>query len=137
MGTLLLASVLLLGADPFAGWPQFRGPTGDGLAAAQGLPLAWGPEENVAWRTAIPGTCRSSPVVLGDRIWVTTAKSACSAEFVNSRVLPVVRDRDATVPPLRQLEGRPWDLSRLVPPQGDPPFRSEGLGLHAAYYPML
>ncbi|MGA2499050.1 MAG: PQQ-binding-like beta-propeller repeat protein [Tepidisphaeraceae bacterium] len=54
-------------------WPQFRGPTGDGVAQAKGLPLTWSPTENVAWKTAIPGRGRSSPVILGDRIFLTTA----------------------------------------------------------------
>lgn len=54
-------------------WPQFRGPTGDGLSAAKGLPLAWSESENVRWKTPLPGRGRSSPVVLGDRIWLTTA----------------------------------------------------------------
>lgn len=54
-------------------WPQFRGPTGDGLATATNLPLTWSPTQNVAWKVPVPGAGRSSPVILGDRIWLTTA----------------------------------------------------------------
>jgi outer membrane protein assembly factor BamB len=54
-------------------WPQFRGPTGDGIAVATNLPLTWSPTQNVAWKAAVPGRGRSSPVLLGDRIWLTTA----------------------------------------------------------------
>ncbi|MFI5382074.1 MAG: PQQ-binding-like beta-propeller repeat protein [Tepidisphaerales bacterium] len=73
--SLLLACVVACGASGAiaADWPQFRGPTGDGIAQAKGLPLTWSPTENIAWKTAIPGRGRSSPVILGDRIFLTTA----------------------------------------------------------------
>jgi len=61
----------IAGADDV--WPQFRGPGGDGVSTARGVPLSWSEGENIAWRTAVPGRGRSSPVVLGDRIWLTTA----------------------------------------------------------------
>jgi outer membrane protein assembly factor BamB len=54
-------------------WPQFRGPTGDGISAATNVPLTWNPGQNVKWKSAVPGRGRSSPVLLGDRIWLTTA----------------------------------------------------------------
>jgi outer membrane protein assembly factor BamB len=54
-------------------WPQFRGPTGQGLSVEKNLPLKWSASENVAWKTAIPGESWSSPIVWGDRVFVTTA----------------------------------------------------------------
>ena len=54
-------------------WPQFRGPTGQGLSAETQLPLRWSATENVAWKTPIPGEAWSSPIVWGDRVFVTTA----------------------------------------------------------------
>jgi outer membrane protein assembly factor BamB len=54
-------------------WPQFRGPTGDGMAVATNLPLTWSPTQHVKWKVPVPGRGRSSPVLLGDRIWLTTA----------------------------------------------------------------
>lgn len=53
-------------------WPQWRGPGANGISAEPGLPSEWGPERNVAWKTAIPGRGRSSPVVWGDRVFLTT-----------------------------------------------------------------
>ena len=55
-------------------WPQFRGPTGDGIAK-QGAnpPTTWSEKENIRWRTDIPGKAWSSPVAWSDTIWVTTA----------------------------------------------------------------
>ena len=56
-----------------AGWPQFRGPTGDGIAAGKAPPLEWSETRNIRWKVALPGRGGSSPVVLGDRVWLTTA----------------------------------------------------------------
>src|SRR5262245_45985823 len=54
-------------------WPQFRGPTGQGVSDERGLPLTWSETKNVRWKTPIPGRGWSSPVIQGDRIWLTTA----------------------------------------------------------------
>jgi hypothetical protein len=54
-------------------WPQFRGPTGDGVSTGKGVPLSWSESESIAWKVAVPGRGRSSPVILGNRIWLTTA----------------------------------------------------------------
>ena len=54
-------------------WPQFRGPTHQGLSAEKNVPLHWSSTSNVLWKTPIPGESWSSPIVWGDRIFVTTA----------------------------------------------------------------
>jgi outer membrane protein assembly factor BamB len=54
-----------------ADWPQFRGPGGLGVSADQGLPLNWGPTQNIAWKVALPGKGASSPIVVGSRVIVT------------------------------------------------------------------
>ncbi len=70
---LLLAGAAMARAD----WPEFRGPSGDGhvpAAEAKGrLPLEWSETSNVKWKTAIPDKGWSTPVVLGDQVWLTTA----------------------------------------------------------------
>ncbi|MEM6329604.1 MAG: PQQ-binding-like beta-propeller repeat protein [Planctomycetota bacterium] len=55
------------------GWPQFRGPTQQGVVPSGAAPQAWGEEQNIAWKTALPGRAWSSPVVLGGQVWLTTA----------------------------------------------------------------
>jgi outer membrane protein assembly factor BamB len=70
MKTLLLLFFLIL---PASDWPQFRGPTGQGTSDEHGLPLNWGETTNVRWKVPIPGKGWSSPVIQGDRIWLTTA----------------------------------------------------------------
>jgi outer membrane protein assembly factor BamB len=57
-------------------WPEFRGPTGQGLSSAGSLPLEWSPTRNVAWKSAIPGRGWSSPIVRGGAIFLTTAVAA-------------------------------------------------------------
>src|SRR5438046_787714 len=54
-------------------WPQFRGPTGQGIVSGKALPVAWGPAKNLIWRQALPGKAWSSPVVVDSRIYLTNA----------------------------------------------------------------
>ena len=54
-------------------WPQFRGPTGQGHSAERDLPLEWSESRNIVWKAPVPGRGWSSPVVVGGRIWMTSA----------------------------------------------------------------
>ncbi|HVR36162.1 MAG TPA: PQQ-binding-like beta-propeller repeat protein [Methylomirabilota bacterium] len=54
-------------------WPAFRGPTGQGLSTATNVPVHWNATENVRWKSSIPGAGWSSPVLAGDRLFLTTA----------------------------------------------------------------
>jgi hypothetical protein len=67
--SVLLAAltVSVLGAD----WPQFRGPAGQGISKEKGLPIEWSGEKNIAWKVKLPGAGASSPVTVGERIFVT------------------------------------------------------------------
>jgi outer membrane protein assembly factor BamB len=65
-----LLAIGLFGAE----WPQLRGPNGNGLCPSCGeLPTEFGPKKNVLWRTALPAG-KSSPVVAGDRIFLTASE---------------------------------------------------------------
>ncbi len=74
---LLVAVVLLVPmmADAQTNWPQFRGADSRGIGTSEQLPLMWGTDTNVAWRTEIPGRGWSSPIVWDNRVFVTTAVS--------------------------------------------------------------
>jgi len=56
-----------------ADWPQFRGPNGSGVSTEKELPSEWNSEQNLKWKTPIPGVGWSAPIVVGDKIFVTTA----------------------------------------------------------------
>jgi outer membrane protein assembly factor BamB len=62
-----VAVLFLTGAD----WARFRGPEGRGVAAESHSPVRWSATQNVAWKTPLPGPGSSSPIVVGDRIFVT------------------------------------------------------------------
>lgn len=72
-----------------ADWPQFRGPTGQGVAPEADPPVQWGLTENVAWKIAVPGSGWSSPIVYRGRIYLTTAITEESSEPASLRVLCV------------------------------------------------
>jgi outer membrane protein assembly factor BamB len=72
----LLAGLILLSAatsNAASDWPEFRGPTGQGLAAATRLPLEWSNTRNLAWKQPIPGHGWSSPALKDGRVFLTTA----------------------------------------------------------------
>lgn len=54
-------------------WPQFRGPDGNGVLEKLEHPQEWGNDKNIAWTVDLPGGGLSSPIVQGDRIFLTTA----------------------------------------------------------------
>ena len=77
----VLLCFVLTAAAAGADWPQFRGPDGTGRAAGT-LPLTWSESANVRWKTKVHGRAWSSPVVMGERVWVTTATEDGKALFV-------------------------------------------------------
>ena len=85
IGVSLLA-VLWAGLHGFTGargqeyWPQFRGPGARGVADGQNLPREWSATEHVLWKRDLDGIGWSSPIVWGDRVWVTTAVGTSPVE---------------------------------------------------------
>ena len=67
---LLLASIAAFAADD--DWPRWRGPNDDGVARGD-VPLEFSATKNLAWQAHTPGRVHSSPVIWGDRIFLTTA----------------------------------------------------------------
>jgi outer membrane protein assembly factor BamB len=61
-------------------WPQFRGPNAQGIATNANLPEHWSTTENVVWKAEIRGRGWSSPIVWGDRVFVTTAVNSGTTE---------------------------------------------------------
>src|SRR5437016_11084326 len=73
----LLSIITLLnlhaGAAPDTNWPQWRGPSGQGVSTEKNLPKEWSATKNIKWKTPIAGRGHSSPIVWGNRIFLTTA----------------------------------------------------------------
>ena len=76
----VLTTALLLASE----WPQFRGPNASGVSDEAQLPVEFGPETNVVWKTAVPPG-HSSPSIAGDRIFLTA--------FENERLFTLALDR--------------------------------------------
>jgi outer membrane protein assembly factor BamB len=55
-------------------WPGWRGPRGDGTSTDTGMPVRWAAGENIRWKVPVPGAGHSSPVIWGDRIFVTSCR---------------------------------------------------------------
>jgi hypothetical protein len=76
IGLSLLGATLFAASSP--NWPGFRGPNASGVVDGQNLPASWNVAtgENIRWGAIIPGLAHSSPIVWGDRLYVTTAISS-------------------------------------------------------------
>jgi outer membrane protein assembly factor BamB len=85
-------SMVVPGGEAMKYWPRWRGPSGQGLVDGKGYPATWSDTENVLWRVKVPGRGHSSPMVWGDRVFLTTA-----AEDGSSRSVLCYRRSDGTL----------------------------------------
>jgi outer membrane protein assembly factor BamB len=69
---LLLLALVAAAASSDGEWPQWRGPARNGVAPAGGYPIEWSATTNVLWKTSIEGRGHSSPIIWGNRIFLTT-----------------------------------------------------------------
>jgi outer membrane protein assembly factor BamB len=103
LALLLLMAALPLGAQD-TNWPQFRGPRGDGTSLSTNLPLHFGEQQNIKWKTPIHGKAWSSPVIWGQQIWITTATEDGHELFVvcverdSGKIIQDVKLFDVTKP---------------------------------------
>jgi outer membrane protein assembly factor BamB len=70
---LALTLALLVSFSSAANWPSWRGPTQDGVTEETHLPLTWSTTENVKWKVALPDRGNSTPVIWGDKLFLTQA----------------------------------------------------------------
>jgi outer membrane protein assembly factor BamB len=90
-------------------WGRFRGPTGQGLSAERELPTEWTTERHVVWKTPIEGAGWSSPIVWGERVYVTSAVgdgSACHLIALERDTGRVVWNRQVATQELKRKEGK-------------------------------
>ena len=92
----IITACLLLTVTPAAAtdWPNWRGPTNDGIAPhGPPPPLNWDESTNILWRTALPGRGHGSPTVVGDRIYLATAEvdkrtqSVMAVDRINGQIV--------------------------------------------------
>src|SRR5262245_54910413 len=77
----LLMAIIFVGAfsalaqsrDGGSNWPQWRGQQSRGVSEEKNLPVEWGADKNILWKTAIPGRGHSSPIVWDNRVFLTTS----------------------------------------------------------------
>jgi outer membrane protein assembly factor BamB len=103
-------------------WPTWRGPGSNGVAPDSNPPVSWSEEQNIRWKTPIPGEGHSSPIVWGDRIFLMTAvtqSDSPSSESSASAIEPIS-------PPPRRGPGGPPDRGEGRP--GRPPGGGPGRG---------
>src|SRR5262245_52137138 len=87
---VLALAILSAAADPEPKeeWPQFRGPTGQGLASSKKLlPTEWSATKNVTWSKEVPGSGWSPPVIAGGKIYLTTADEVAGSNDLSLRAL--------------------------------------------------
>jgi outer membrane protein assembly factor BamB len=82
--TLAAATVLIIAAGVTAGegdWPRFRGPNGQGISDATTIPVKW-TADDYNWKVKLPGTGHSSPVLWGDRIFLTCTDAESAKRMI-------------------------------------------------------
>jgi outer membrane protein assembly factor BamB len=88
----LISLVLSTGIARAENWPGWRGPRGDGISHEKGLSLTWSETQNIRWKIPIPGKGHSSPIVWGERVFVTTC-----LEDKGERVLMCLDRREGSI----------------------------------------
>ncbi|MEN9676009.1 MAG: hypothetical protein RIS76_1905 [Verrucomicrobiota bacterium] len=128
-GRFLLRLAALLasasGLTAATDWPEFRGPTGQGLAGNLQLPLHWSATSNVVWSVAIPGAGWSSPALADGRIYVTTAVPADEGGGRSLRALCVDAESGRIL----------WDREVFPPTTSGPGIH--GKNSHASPTPLV
>lgn len=110
---LVAARVVIAAAD----WPEFRGPTGQGLSEAKNVPVEWDESKNVAWKVPVKGKGWSSPVLANGRIYLATAVTDGSATVL--RVLCLNAADGKTVWDTEVLRPDPA-AAKIVHPKNSP-----------------
>ena len=78
--TTLFLCLMAAAARGEDNWPQWRGPAQNNVSDATGLPLTWSDTENIVWKTPLPSWSGGSPIIWGERVFVTSpSKSEAQA----------------------------------------------------------
>jgi outer membrane protein assembly factor BamB len=105
LGCALLLSSVLAGAGVAGDWPRFRGPEGMGISADENIPVRWSDETNLKWKKDLPGEGTSSPIVVGDKVFVTCSVSGQGGGNAVTRQLMCLDRARGTVLWSREVKG--------------------------------
>jgi outer membrane protein assembly factor BamB len=89
-----------------ADWPQWRGPSGNGVSPEKGLPVTWSQDKGIAWRARLDGQGVSSPIVSGDQVIVTSQIGRGDVRPGNH---PMLGQRGGDLPAERSIGGTAQD----------------------------
>lgn len=110
-------------------WTRFRGPNGQGISSETGLPVKWSSDENIDWKTSIPGKGWSSPVVYGNQIFLTTA----TEDGVSCRIVCVNRE-DGTITWNKEVHRQKTGPMRRQNSFATPTPVTDGKRVYAVFY---
>lgn len=104
LGWMLSAGAVLSAQN----WPSFRGPAASGVADGAPTPVTWNAAtgENVLWRTPVPGIAVASPIVWGERVFVSTAVSSDASAGIRTGLY-------GDVAPAKDVSPHTWKLMAL------------------------
>jgi len=123
MGAVAISLALNGAAVAEDRWTEFRGPAGTGHSDSSGLPREWSETKDVAWKTAIHGRGWSSPVVLGNQVWLTTA----TRDGRELSVLALDRDSGRVIHDIKLFQvAKPEDTARFNSFASPTPVIEEG-----------
>lgn len=120
-GAGILVSLTALTADDVPGWPQFRGPQANPVGTNPRLTDTWSRTENVEWAADIPGRGWSSPIVVGDRVFVTSVTTEGASkppqigtEYSNEYVAELTKQGLSEAQVLEKVTARDIELPHEV-----------------------
>ena len=101
--TVTLMVVVSAQATAQDNWPQWRGPTANGVSTSTGLPVEWSLEKNIVWQTELPSWSGATPIIWGDRIFITSP----SRTTVDPAAAEAERERQAQERQQQETQFRP------------------------------
>jgi outer membrane protein assembly factor BamB len=107
--SLAVAAVSLSQVAQAENWPQFRGPTGQGISSEKNVPIKWSAGQNVAWKTPLAAAGWSSPIVYGDRVFVTgttAGGSKCHVIAIDRTSGKIIWDKEVLTQETRRKESK-------------------------------
>jgi len=121
--------VMLASISGAADWRQFRGPDGLGISKEKNLPTTWAADKNIVWKLKLPGAGASSPIILGNRVFIT----AYSGYGIDTKAPGDMKDLKRHLWCVDRKEGKPIWMKELEPSL--PEHKYSGEGAYHGYAP--